>query len=183
MEMSRLEDQLWGGAPPDSRSGVVGGEEGGWGSDRLIEQYKIAVNAAMRISELRSKMNTFFITLNAALIGGMGYAVAANPDKGALIGVSLAALSVPGVLFSNHWIRLLRQYRNINSAKFRVIGAIEESLPISPLWKAEWNELGAGKDPKLYIPLTKIEAELPKTLIFLYGILLALATVLLVVNA
>ena len=44
---------------------------------------------------------------------------------------------------------------------------MEESLPSSPYWKEEWQALGEGKDPKKYLPLTRIEAGLP----IIFGVL------------
>ncbi len=43
----------------------------------------------------------------------------------------------------------------------RVIGAIEERLPISPYWRAEWKALGEGKNTSRYLPLTHLEQWIP----------------------
>ena len=43
------------------------------------------------------------------------------------------------------WWWLVRSYRLLNTAKFRVIGVIEERLPAAPYWRAEWIALGEGK--------------------------------------
>jgi hypothetical protein len=40
------------------------------------------------------------------------------------------------------WYRLVRSYKDLNSAKFKVIHEIEKSLPISP-YDAEWEAVGS----------------------------------------
>ncbi len=59
------------------------------------------------------------------------------------------------------WFWLLRSYRQLNSAKFAVIGTMEERLPASPYWLAEWAALGEGKDPSRYWPLSHVEQWIP----------------------
>ena len=59
------------------------------------------------------------------------------------------------------WYYLVRSYRQLNTAKYEVVGALEERLPASPYWRAEWWALGEGKDPARYWPLSHIEQWLP----------------------
>lgn len=66
------------------------------------------------------------------------------------------------------WFYLVRSYRLLNSAKYEVIGALEERLPASPYWRAEWFALGEGKDRKKYWPLTHIEQWIPSLFASVY---------------
>ncbi len=59
------------------------------------------------------------------------------------------------------WFYLLRSYRQLNTAKYQVIGQLEERLPASPYWRAEWTALGEGKDRTKYWPLSHIEKWIP----------------------
>jgi len=59
------------------------------------------------------------------------------------------------------WFYIVRSYRQLNGAKYRVVGAFEERLPASPYWKAEWAELGEGRDRSKYWPLTHVEQVVP----------------------
>jgi hypothetical protein len=59
------------------------------------------------------------------------------------------------------WFYIVRSYRLLNTAKFQVVGALEERLPASPFWRAEWNLLGEGKDRRRYWPLSHIEKWIP----------------------
>jgi hypothetical protein len=45
--------------------------------------------------------------------------------------------------------------------KYAVIGALEERLPASLYWRAEWKALGEGKDPTRYWPLSHLEQWIP----------------------
>jgi hypothetical protein len=59
------------------------------------------------------------------------------------------------------WFWRVRSYRQLNAAKYAVVGALEERLPASPCWRAEWKALGEGKDPSRYWPLTHLEQWIP----------------------
>jgi MFS family permease len=59
------------------------------------------------------------------------------------------------------WYYLLRSYRQLNTAKYLVVGALEKRLPASQYWRAEWVALGEGKDRSKYRPLTHLEQWIP----------------------
>lgn len=58
------------------------------------------------------------------------------------------------------WYRLIRSYKDLNTAKFKVIHEIEQKLPCAP-YDLEWEKVGRGKDSKLYLPFTHIEICVP----------------------
>jgi hypothetical protein len=99
-----------------------------------LDLYKLAVEMADRISARRALANTFFLTVNtglAALLGGSGlrwYVAAA------------------GIVFALAWWWLLQSYRRLSWAKFKVINAIEQDLPIR-LFSEEWRYLESTKAP------------------------------------
>src|SRR5690349_20127285 len=97
-----------------------------------IELYKLAVEMADRISARRGVANSFFLTINtglAALLGGneLRWYVAAA-----------------GIVLCVTWWALLKSYRDLNSAKFNVILAMEASLP-ARVFGDEWESL--RRDP------------------------------------
>lgn len=59
------------------------------------------------------------------------------------------------------WFFLVRSYRQLDTAKYTVIGVLEERLPASPYWKAEWKALGEDKDKAKYWPMTHLEQWVP----------------------
>ena len=124
----------------------------------LLEQYKIYVEMADHVSARRGLTNTFFLTLNSAIFAAIGFAV------GRITHPASWLLVFPMIVFVAQclaWFWLVRSYRQLNGAKYAVIGALEERLPASPYWRAEWKALGEGKDPARYWPLTHLEQWIP----------------------
>lgn len=128
----------------------------------LLEQYKICVEMADRISQRRATANTFFLTFNTAIIGALAALFDKIPKQAAL------AFYISAVGFCIAWWFLLRSYRQLNTAKFEVIGLLEQRLPSSPFWSAEWKALGEGRDYRKYIPLSAIETAVPIGFLLVY---------------
>ena len=124
----------------------------------ILEQYKTCVEMADRVSARRATANTFFLSLNTAVFTVIGVIADLHPrtSKGFLLFPLVALLAECA-----RWYWLLRSYRQLNSAKYAVIGAMEERLPASPFWSGEWWALGEGRDPRRYWPLTHIERWVP----------------------
>lgn len=124
----------------------------------LLEQYKIYVEMADRVSARRGAANVFFLTLNTSIFTAIGLLWQHPPtaSKGLLV-VPWLALMVQCLA----WLWMLRSYRQLNTAKYAVVGALEERLPASPYWRAEWAALGEGRDPTRYWPLSHVEQWIP----------------------
>ncbi|MFD5826340.1 hypothetical protein [Lentzea sp. NPDC060358] len=131
----------------------------------IMEQYKLYVEMADRISARRALANTFFLTLNTAVIASY-VALAGRGDavQQPLPLMTLLLACVQCVV----WYWTLRSYRQLSSAKFRVVGALEEQLPASPYWRAEWTALGQGRDKSLYWPLSRLEQWVPPVFALFY---------------
>lgn len=140
--------ELWNGEPNAEASN----------SGLILEQYKLYVELADRVSARRASANTFFLTLNTAVFAGIGVLWEHPPHASAWLGVfPLIALVVQCLL----WFWTVRSYRQLSSAKWAVVGALEQRLPASPWWRSEWATLGKGKDPMRYWPLSHIEQWVP----------------------
>ena len=124
----------------------------------VLEQYKLYVEMADRVSSRRSLANTFFLTLNSAVLTVIGVVWNRQPD--AAPGVAIVPLFVL-VTQCLVWFWTVRSYRQLNSGKWAVVGALETVLPTSPWWAAEWHALGQGRDPGRYWPLTHLEQWVP----------------------
>jgi hypothetical protein len=135
--------------------------------DGLLEQYKLYVEMADRISARRGLANTFFLTLNTAIFTLFGV-FWQRPPHGShlLLVVPWLALVVQCLA----WFWMLRSYRQLNTAKYAVVGALEEKLPSSPYWRAEWVALGEGRDPTRYWPLSHVEQLIPGLFAACYSI-------------
>lgn len=131
--------------------------------NHILEQYKLYVEMADRISQRRANTNTFFISINTFLIAVVTF----FGENNYLI---FRPVALVGIVLSLAWYNLLSSYMHLNSGKFKIIHEIETLLPISP-YKDEWNELGHGKDKKLYHSVSHLEISLPVMLGILYIIL------------
>lgn len=154
-----VSDALWGSASDDSTLPVI------------VDQYKLYVEMADRTSARRATANTFFLTLNTAIFSLAGAVLGHDVDISMGFGAILLAVLVVQCLV---WFWIVRSYRQLGSAKWAVVGALEQRLPASPWWRAEWTALGEGKDPSRYWPLTHLEEKVP--LVFALAYLAAFAT-------
>jgi hypothetical protein len=151
-----------------------------YGSDyqnHLLEQYKLYVQMADKISERRQSANSFFLTVNTTLIAFLG--LVASPDGGGDPGLVASpplpwslVVAAAGVVLCYSWYRLVRSYKGLNSGKFKVVHAIESRLPVAP-YDAEWEAVGRGEDKDLYLPFTHIEIHIPWVFAALYVLLAA----------
>ena len=124
----------------------------------ILEQYKTYVEMADRISARRALTNTFFLTLNTAVFALIGVFLQ-NHQNAATWLLVFPLIALLGQCAA--WFYLVRSYRQLNTAKYQVIRQLEERLPVSPYWPAEWKALGEGKDRSKYWPLTHIEQWIP----------------------
>lgn len=138
--------------------------------EHLLEQYKIYVEMADRISARRNLANTFFLTINTLILSATGFIF----EKIHLIEPRWLVIFpfIGIILICVVWIWLITSYRNLNSAKYEVIGDMETQLPASPYGNAEWVKLGSGKDFRKYLPLTTIEIYIPILFSLTYLIIL-----------
>jgi hypothetical protein len=131
----------------------------------ILEQYKVYVEMADRISARRALANAFFLTLNTAALTTIGVFWKDRPHA------SIVYLVPPLILLLAlclAWFWLVRSYRQLNSGKYAVVGALEERLPASPYWAAEWKALGEGTDKAIYWPLTHLEQWVPSIFAWTY---------------
>jgi hypothetical protein len=141
----------------------------------LLEQYKIYVEMADRISARRGAANTYFLTLNTAASTVIGVFWQHPPRASAWVAVA-PLLALLGQCAA--WFSILRSYRQLNGAKYSVIGALEQRLPASPYWSAEWKALGKGMNPAQYWPLSHVEQWVPLffALVYVTGFVILLST-------
>lgn len=123
-----------------------------------LDIYKLYVDMADKVSTRRQTANSFFLTLNTALIAVVSYLQLGECKTAPL--ETFWVVSLAGVALCYMWYRLIRSYRELNSGKFKIIHEMEQFLPMAP-FDAEWEALGRGKNPALYLPFTKVEMAVP----------------------
>lgn len=134
--------------------------------DFILEQYKIAIESADKISERRTNINNYFLTLNTFLITILGSFLENHLELPYFILVCGL-----GILVSLFWIFNISSYKNLNSVKFKIIHKMEEEMPFK-IFFTEWELLKSGNNKKKYRPFSHIEKWIPCLFIVLYCILI-----------
>jgi hypothetical protein len=142
--------------------------------DQLIEQYKLYVQMADKISDRRAIANTFFLSLNSFLLTVLGVLPQLKSNIVEFTLIWVIVVSIAGIIFCFSWIMLIRGYRKLNEAKFYIINRMEEKLPVT-MYASEWKYLENIKE-KLrflpfnigYSPLSMIERWVPSLIVLLY---------------
>lgn len=148
MTKNKLSEHLWNEANISGCENVI------------FEQYKLCIEMADKISSRRDTANGFFLTLNSLILGTGATLVEkihSVEPKWFLIFPAL-------ILFLEcfFWWRLIIAYKQLNGAKFQIIGELENKLPAAPYGKAEWEYLlKKGEDRAVYWPLTHLESKIP----------------------
>ena len=133
-----------------------------------LEQYRIYLHIFNTTSDRRNRSNEFFLGLNTAIIGIIGYIETKTPTSNDSIIFIFAPLI--GIAICYSWYQIIISYRNLNRAKFKVIHNVEEKLPLS-LFKTEWEILGRGKDNSKYRKISSIEKNIPIIFMALYVVI------------
>lgn len=121
----------------------------------VLDIYKILVEMADRVSQRRQSANSFYLTVNTAIIGGAAYLSQSEFGH-----VGSLAVSAAGIAICFLWVRAVVSYKSLNAAKFKVITALEERLPVSP-YTDEWAILDVDGDGKKHKPFHKTEMLVP----------------------
>lgn len=122
--------------------------------ETLLAQWQTCVEMANAVSQRRDAMNNLFVTLNLAIVAAVSF----------IWDTKTVALLVSGVIVCVVWIFFIRNFRELNKAKFEVINKLEQRLPV-PAFLDEWQCL---KKSRKYIEGTKLEKSLPIAFCCLY---------------
>ncbi len=139
----------------------------------IFDQYRLYVEMADRISSRRLTASSFFLSVNTAIFAVVGL-IARNNGVGQFRDL-FCLIAIAGIVLSYMWYRIIRSYRDLNTAKFKVIHLIEDDLPLRP-YDAEWEAVGRGKKSELYLPFTHIEVVIPWIFLLIHLVLLIRAT-------
>lgn len=134
----------------------------------LFEQYKLYIESIEKISDRRQVANSYFITINTALISLVGVLCQFKIIEHAFwMKLLIATMGV--VICAIFWF-LIRSYKQLNTGKFKVLHEIERRLPLT-LYQYEWEILGEGLNKTKYYPFSHIELLIPWVFGILYVII------------
>lgn len=117
----------------------------------FLTLYRDYVASADAISSRRTAANSFFVSINTALIGVRGYFEVNNNE-------TVVVLAAVGILLSLVWNRMIQSYRTLNGSKFRVIQMMEKQLPLAAYTAEEYVQKTA---PSRHRALTSVETYVP----------------------
>ena len=132
----------------------------------LLEQYKLYVEMADRISQRREQSNRFYAGLVSAIIALL-VVMGRFGVSGSSWSIALLAAGLLGAVLSVIWFINLGSYRALNTAKFRVINRMESQLPYAG-YSEEWAYLRPSEGPTRYFQLTRIERYVPLLILALF---------------
>lgn len=147
---------LFPSGPPKSDSEV----------NQALDLYKMMVASSEGLVSRRQGVNTFFLTMNGALLTASGIIVQGSGGN-RLGGLGIAVLAIAGAILCAAWRSLITSFGQLNRGKFRVINTIEQYLNAA-IYAAEWEALGRGENPKVYRSFTSREIWVPNALLVLH---------------
>lgn len=127
--------------------------------DHLIEQYKIYVEMADRVSSRRTQIGQFYISLLSGLLILLSLVVGLGSFRN-IMTMIFTAVSALGIALCIIWYVNIRSYKQLNEGKFRVIEDMEKQLPF-PCYVREWEVLKKGNKDGGYLQLTHVEKYVP----------------------
>jgi hypothetical protein len=139
----------------------------------LLEQYKLYVDSANKVSDRRGTAHTLLLTVNTSLVTVYGLVIGKDTTLASTHGPWMWLVPLAGLLVAITWFLLIRAYRALNSGKFQVIHELEARLP-GRLFDLEWEFLQRGKGWK-YTPLSHTEQYIPVAFGLFYVVLLTTA--------
>lgn len=135
-------------------------------TQQTLDLYKIMVASSEALVGRRQAVNTFFLTINGALLTASGL-ILQRSGSSSLIGLALFILAVTGALLCGAWRSLIISFGQLNRGKFQVINTMERFLTTA-IYAAEWEALGRGENPTIYRSFTSREIWVPNALLTLH---------------
>ena len=124
----------------------------------LLEIYKLHAELADSISKQRATANRFYILVLSGL--AVLFSNFLQRKNGVPLGWLMVSFGFFGLLLAVAWHGAIRSYRQLNTAKFKVLHELEEKLAYS-FSRREWDLLAKGADRKVYQQLTVVESRVP----------------------
>ena len=133
-------------------------------SAELLEQYKLYVNSAEKVSARRIASSRLFLALNAGLVALYGIQPVGFGQGWWVVPVALL-----GVIVCLLWHRIIESHRDLNRVKFKLIHEFEQHLAAMP-YTREWRLAEQGKG-RSYRAVTDVERWVPWAFLVLHVVL------------
>jgi hypothetical protein len=156
-------------------------------------QYKLFSDTAETLLARRAEANRFYLTLNLAVVGAMGFLfsdkfLVNGSGSGAVFEMTPALMvvcsvfAVAGLAISQNWWNVIRSHSDILALKFVVIHELEFTLPAQPFQReaAVWNNPPKYSDGSQMKPrrIGQFERRLPVLFSTFYVLVLVIMAML-----
>lgn len=155
--------------------------------NELISQYQMYLKTSEDVVSRRQTVSSFYIGTNTAvitalsaivgLISGLGRPEYLLQSDGAVF----ILMGLLGLILDINWFFQLDSYGKLNSAKMKVISALEKQLPAN-IYDTEWKVMSEKVGGKRYNSFTNIEKKVPIVFSVLFGLLFAAGAVMLIIG-
>jgi hypothetical protein len=149
----------------DLVSSVPEAEYGSNYKEHLLQQFQAYASSAMSVGERRQSANTFFLTINSAIMTAVGVVGYMDPDKTEINKGFIGCFVLAMLVVCYVWYRTIASYRHMSSAKFQIVNEIERRLPLKPFTR-EWALL-TGDKKNTFRRFSSLEQFIP----FLFSLL------------
>lgn len=180
-----LRDRLHGKKPSQEKRAALRAaatdalfRDGGVDPDRRAEffdLYKLMVQSSEALVARRQGVNTFFLTVNGALLTAIGLFLKGGGST-RVQAAGILVLAIAGFFMCLAWRSLLLSFGQLNTGKFVIINRMEEELAAS-VYDAEWKALAEGADPEVYRSFTEREVTVPLAVGAVYSVAILLSAV------
>ena len=154
--------------------GLFSAKEADYGpayKDHFLAQYRLFIESVNYTSEMKLKLNTFFLTINTALITAGGFALT---NYGIFKHASWhKIIPITGIMISIIWWGVMYTYKQRNLIKLHIVHSLEKHLPLA-IYETEWHLMEADHGNKLKKILFRIDLFVP----VVFGILYIIFSVL-----
>ena len=107
----------------------LGDDSTGEIAQRLFEQYTLYKQETENKENARDSANNTYLTANAALLALLGVSLEKDSIVSLEAGVIMLVIGIIGLRFCKVWNNTLSYYKQINTAKQRLINYLEKQLP------------------------------------------------------
>ena len=141
--------------------------KGNYGND-LLEQYKLYVELTDRINARIHQANTFFLSINIAAVGAVGYIkINSTSEHHEFATISLFIIAYLAVIACTAWVRSINAYKELNERRLGTINLIEKRLPLN-LFYPELKAMVSKRGSKLGILLRTVELVVPGSFMIIH---------------
>ena len=152
----------------------------------LVAQYQMYVRTSEAIIDRRQALSSFYVGVNTTVITAITtiISILAGTDilrnRHLFIGIILLVSSILRIILNSNWYFQLESYGRLNSAKMKVISAIEKQMPVN-IFDTEWRVMSSKIGGKKYRSFTSIEKTVPMAFLILFAVT-ACAAIGLIIN-